>query len=573
MFPAPRRVEPLGGPGSLEVIDVTLDAGLPAQGYELVVAAAGTTVRHADAAGLRYAQNTLAQLAGGSRSAAQRIIDHPDFAHRGFMLDIARDRVPTNDTLRWLVDVLAALRYNHLELYMEHTFAYVGHDEVWAHASPLTSEDLRWLDGLCAEHGITLVANQNTFGHMERWLRHDAHRWRAECPDGPTSPFTGRPMSPATLEPTPTNAAFALGLVREVASHVASSMVNIGADEPFELGQGASAAAVAKHGRAAVYLEHLNRLIRPLVAEGHHVLFWGDVLRRHPELVARLPESGATAVVWNYEAPSPDGGLLAGLGPDLLDTLGLPDDAHIGFAAHVRSFVDTGYPFWVAPGTSSWNSLLGRWTNARDNLLDAALVGRAKGAGGYLVADWGDNGHVQPLVTSVLPLAYGAGVAWCAETNAGRDVSSVVDGLVGAVGIGALLAELGDVHLLSGVTTINGSALFGALDPGRPLALFGKGTPGGHAATLRVLERALVELGDLPTRIRGQQPEALAGGLLAAVRLARHGAWRLARRAGVEVPDDPALAADLAECVALQRTAWLASSRPGGLDDSLRHLP
>jgi len=572
MFPAPRRVELLGGPGSLDVIDVSVDAGLPAQGYELVIAAGGTTIRHADAAGLRYAQDTLAQVAAEPRPTAQRITDHPDFAHRGFMLDISRDRVPTNDTLAWLVDVLAALRYNHLELYMEHTFAYVGHDEVWADASPLTAQDLRWLDGLCAERGITLVANQNTFGHMERWLRHDTHRWRAECPDGATSPFTGRPMPPATLAPTPANADFALGLVRELAAHVSSAMVNIGADEPFELGQGVSADAVAKHGRAAVYLEHLNRLLRPLVAEGHHVLFWGDVLRRHPELVARLPESGATAVVWNYEAPSADGGLLAGIGPDLLDTLGLPDDAHVGFAAHVRSFVDADYPFWVAPGTSSWNSLLGRWTNARGNLLDAALVGRAQGAGGYLVADWGDHGHLQPLVVSVLPLAYGAGVAWCAETNAGRDVSSVVDALIGADGIGALLAELGDVHLLSGVTTINGSPLFGALDPGRPLALFGKGTSGGHAATSKVLERALTRLDDLPTRIGGQKAGALVTELMAAVRLARHGAWRLARRSGVDVPDDHALAADLAECVSLQRTAWLASSRPGGLGDSLRHI-
>ncbi len=66
----------------------------------------------------------------------------------------------------------------------------------------------------------------------------------------------------------------------------------------------------------------------------------------------------------------------------------------------------------------------------------------------------------------------------------------------------------------------------------------------------------------------GQSPQF--GGEL---RLARQGAWRLARRAGVPVPDDSTLAADRAACVDLQRDAWLASSRPGGLEDSLRHLP
>ncbi|MGQ0432768.1 MAG: family 20 glycosylhydrolase [Microthrixaceae bacterium] len=568
MFPVPRHVEHLGGEGSAATVEVIHDPTLPAQGYELVVAAAGTTIRHADEAGLRYAGATLAALGVESPMRAQRIVDHPDHLQRGFMLDISRDRVPTNETLDWLVDVLAMLRYNHLELYMEHTFAYAGHEEVWQDASPLSVEDLQRLERRCESHGIALVANQNTFGHMERWLRHDAHRWRAECPDGATSPFSGRPMAPSTLAPTPDNARFALGLVRELLSHLSSRLVNIGADEPFELGQGASARDVAQRGRAAVYLEHLNRLIEPLVADGHHVLFWGDVLRRHPHLVEQLPTAGATAVVWNYEAPSGELGLLAGLGPDLLDTLGLPDDAHLGFSSHARSFVDTGYPFWVAPGTSSWNTLLGRWTNARENLLDAAIVGRDQGAGGYLVADWGDNGHLQPLAISLLPLVYGAGVAWCAHANADHEVTVEVDALVGVDGLGSLLDDLGDLYGRSGVATFNGSPLFAALDPTRPLPLIGKGEPTAHADTLEELEGALERVGRLPSVGERAIPDELD----AVVRLARQGAWRLAARAGVLVPDAEVRAADLIECVARQRAAWLTSSRPGGLDDSLRHI-
>lgn len=567
MFPAPRQVEVLGGTGSAELRQVVVDPSLPAQGYVLDVGPEGTTVRHRDEAGLRYARQALAQLAVERPEAALRVTDHPDHEHRGYMLDISRDRVPTNETLAWLVGVLAELRFNHLELYVEHTYAHLGHEEVWRDASPLTADDLRWLDARCADHGITLVANRNTFGHMERWLCHDAYRARAECPAGATSPFSGRPMPPATLAPTPDNAEFALALVRELAAQVASPLVNIGADEPFELGQGVSAAAVAERGRAAVYLEHLGRLIRPLVAEGHQVLFWGDVLRRRVDLVAHLPEGGATAVVWDYEAPAASPGLLAGLGAEVLDALGLPDDAHLGFVAHTRSFVQTGYPFWVAPGTSSWNTLIGRWSNARANLLDAAVVGRDHGAGGYLVTDWGDNGHLQPLVVSLLPLVYGAGVAWCAETNASVDPSPVVDRLGAIEGLGALLAELGDAHLLSGVGTVNGSPLVAALDPTRPLPIIGKGDPAGHTATLELVDGALARLD------RGAPANPHRAGLVAALRLARQGAWRLARGAGVLVPDAEALAADLAHCVDLQRAAWLATSRPGGLEDSLRHLP
>ena len=117
------------------------------------------------------------------------------------MLDVSRDRVPTLDTLEWLVGVLAALGFNELQLYIEHTFAYSGHQEVWEDASPLTADDLRWLDGVCQANDIELVGNMNCFGHMERWLAHERYRAMAECPDGAPSPFGSGMMRPTCLAP------------------------------------------------------------------------------------------------------------------------------------------------------------------------------------------------------------------------------------------------------------------------------------------------------------------------------------------------------------------------------------
>ena len=59
----------------------------------------------------------------------------PAFDRRGYMLDISRDRVPTMETLEWLVDVLSQLRFNELQLYVEHTFQYRGHERIWRDAS------------------------------------------------------------------------------------------------------------------------------------------------------------------------------------------------------------------------------------------------------------------------------------------------------------------------------------------------------------------------------------------------------------------------------------------------------
>ena len=99
------------------------------------------------------------------------IEDWPDFPTRGVMIDISRDKVPTMATLYALVDLLASMKINQLQLYTEHTFAYRNHPEAWAEASPMTGEEILALDAYCRARFIQLVPNQNSFGHMERWLK------------------------------------------------------------------------------------------------------------------------------------------------------------------------------------------------------------------------------------------------------------------------------------------------------------------------------------------------------------------------------------------------------------------
>ena len=44
------------------------------------------------------------------------------------------------ETLYGLVDLMASWKFNQLQLYTEHTFAYAGHEVVWKDASPITPE-------------------------------------------------------------------------------------------------------------------------------------------------------------------------------------------------------------------------------------------------------------------------------------------------------------------------------------------------------------------------------------------------------------------------------------------------
>jgi hypothetical protein len=573
VFPAPRELVETGERAPRDApVSRRRDAALPAEGFAIDIDARGVRVSHADPAGLHYAEACLAQIreqAPGDLPGL-RLRDAPDFPVRGLMLDVSRDRVPTRETLARLVGLLSVCRMNQLQLYTEHAFAYRDHETVWRDASPITPDDARWLDAECRAHGIELVPNQNCFGHMGRWLAHERYRARAEAPDGWQAPGLAR-RAPGVLAPTDDNARFAVELVRELCACFASRRVNIGCDETFELGLGRSRAEVAARGRARVYLDHLKRLIAPLHEDGRELLFWGDILRGHPELVAELPRRDLVALAWHYEAPL-DAAAMPAPARALLDSLGMSPDALRGFAGQVPAFAQAGLPFWVCPGTSSWSSFVGRWGNARANLADAARVGHASGAGGYLVTDWGDNGHLQPPCVSFAPIVYGAALAWGHDRNCDLDVADVLDRLVfrDARGVlGSLLLEVGDAYAGTGRRVFNASPLFLALVPG--------GSPAFGALDAAALRATADQLGEALVRISHAQPVAADGDtcvreLSQAIRLARLGAWRLLHEAGAGAPDPAALRADLLAAIEEQRVCWRLRSREGGLADSLARL-
>jgi hypothetical protein len=252
-----------------------------------------------------------------------------------------------------------------------------------------------------------------------------------------------------------------------------------------------------------------------------------------------------------------------------------PDDLR-GFAAQVPPFAEHGAPFWVCPGTSTWNSLLGRLPNARANVDDAASVGLAYGAGGLLITDWGDNGHHQPPTVSVPAIVYGAAQAWCHESNRDVALADVVDEFVfddEAGELGRALELAGSVYDRTGLVPMNGSPLHQQLltaGLGQLGKLLGAADAGGVRRTLDALEEA--RCGVERSRPRCEDGSTIRRELLCAIRLARHGAWRIARGAGLPAPDVAVLRRDLDEAIDEQRACWRLRSREGGLADSVARL-
>jgi DNA polymerase III psi subunit len=467
------------------------------------------------------------------------------------MLDISRDKVPTLDTLYALIDQLAEWKINHIELYTEHTFAYQRHPTVWAKASPLTGEDILRLDAYCRAQCVELVPNQNSFGHMERWLTLPAYRDLAECPDGYETSAGTRAEHPTCLNPLdPRSIKLIAELHDELLAHFTSRKFNVGCDETWELGQGKCKELSKKLGPGRVYLDFLLKLHKLVKRHGRTMHFWGDIIIKHPELVVELPRD-SVVLEWGYESDHP-------------------------FAEHGARFAASGLPFYVCPGTSSWNTIAGRTENCLANLRNAAENGLRHGAVGFLNTDWGDNGHWQYLPVSYLGFAAGAALAWCVRANREADIRPALDRHVflDAAGVmGGLAHDLGNAYLKSGHRQSNSTVLFHLLQKDMKWPIPATVTLRTLGETREYIEGVVKRL----ARARMARPDAVliqdefANAARMLVHACDRGQWRLkpAAKAGtVKVK----LARDLRMIIGEHRRLWLARNRPGGLKDSIRRL-
>lgn len=512
--------------------------------YRIKVSPARIELTASDLPGMSHAVTTLGQVIRQCNGAlpAGEIVDWPDFHVRGLLLDISRDKVPTMETLFSLVDLLRELKINHLELYMEHTFAYSAHREVWAEASPMTGEEILLLDAYCRERFIELVPNQNSFGHMHRWLRHARYRDLAECPDGFESPWGENSSEPYGLDPAnPACLELLDGLYTELLPHFQSRLFNANCDETIDLGMGKSRELCERVGKGRVYLEFLHKIHRLTTAHAHTLLYWGDIIMQYPALVPELPRDGI-ALEWGYEADHP-------------------------FDEHGARYRQAGVPWWVCPGTSSWNSLAGRTDNCLANIRAAARAGLVHGATGFLNTDWGDGGHLQCLPVSFFGYAAGAALSWCPAANDATDFSVELDTHVfrDRAGImGRLVRDLGNTYLHEGPLKRNGSALFYVLLNRRDVI-----DPGELSADALRQARAWVDSSaSRLAEARMDRPDS-------ALIIEEYANTARLLRSVCDYAQDKVMARGYEElrfAIGEYRRLWMRRNRPGGLADSVRRL-
>ena len=397
------QLQILRGEAHPDEITLCPDASLPADTYTLRVDPEGVTVRGGSDEAILHGVMTLRQWVQrhGALLPAIAIEDAPDMANRGYYLDCSRGRIPTLDSLKKTADLLCQYKINQWQLYVEHTYMFRNLSEAWREDTPLTAQDIMELDAYCRARHIELVPSLSSFGHMYQILSTKTCEQFCEMEHPKEQPFTYtywgdhhtlNVSNPGTMD-------FIKSLISEYRALFTSNKFNICCDETFDLGKGRSKKLAEEKGEHALYMAHVVELCRWLLAQGVTPMFWGDIMWRHPEAYAEIPE-GVICLNWGY----------------------LPNQRE----NEIRDLAQMGATQYACPGVGTWNQLVPLLRSGFSNNQVMCQHAHKYHAIGMLNTDWGDYGHVCQPAFSIPGILYGAAFAWNANGMTYEEVNDAV---------------------------------------------------------------------------------------------------------------------------------------------------
>jgi len=316
------------------------------------------------------------------------------FENNGYMLDCSRNAVASVPAVKRLLQAMALMGLNTLQLYTEDTFHIPGWDYFGYQRGRYTAEELKELDAYADAFGIELIPCVQTLAHLNAALRWVEFHDITDCND---ILLIGEEKTYRFIE----------DMMAQLAKCYTSRTINIGMDEAHMLGLGKY---LDKHGyqnRAEIMVKHLHKVVDICKKHGFKPMMWSDMFFRlaggdyysgdggefPKEFLEMLPED-ITLVYWDYYH----------LGKDhYLNML----EQHKKLPA----------PIAFAGGAWKWGGLL---PDLRFNMHTsrAALTAcREAGINTVFATGWGDNGAECPAF-SILPalqlqaeLGYNADIA------------------------------------------------------------------------------------------------------------------------------------------------------------------
>jgi len=348
-------------------------------------------------AGAFYAVQTLRQIFAQGTVPCLHIEDTPSLSYRGFYHDVTRGKVPTLETLKALVDQMAYLKLNSLQLYVEHTFPFKEYGDLPERFGCLTPEELKELDAYCRENFMEFIPSLSTFGHLYELLEQPQYQHLRLCKEPSVNRWRARMMN-HTIDPREKESIEIIkSLIDQYAESFESPWFNICCDETFDLEKKAEVG----EDPGKLYVDFVKRIIDHVKSKGKRVMMWADIALKHPERIRELPED-TVFLNWKYSQEPPEALFSA-----------LADRKQI-----------------LCPGTASWSRLCENPIQETGNICTLARFAKKYKAIGLLNTNWGDWANPCSLELAMYGMSLGAAVSWDDVTEPGEAFECSVDALI-----------------------------------------------------------------------------------------------------------------------------------------------
>ncbi|KAG2233185.1 hypothetical protein INT48_005023 [Thamnidium elegans] len=322
------------------------------------------------------------------------------FDTQGVMIDCSRNGVLRPKSVYFLLNNMALMGLNMLQLYTEDTFEVEGEPLFGYLRGKFTTRELASIDDYAFDLGIEVMPCIQTLGHMGQTLQWQQY---AHLRDNTEVLL---PESEATYE-------FIEKLIQSAASPFRSKRIHIGMDEAHGVGEGRYRQLYGYKDSSQIFIEHLQRVTEICTRHSLQPILWSDMLfclaaknnsllgyydqtnnPATPELVSNMP-SNAKLIFWDYYHTSSD-----------------------IYSQKIQQHRDMGCPDpWIATSVWTWNRFWSALPFSFEAIRASTVAAKDKddGVRNTFITIWGDEGNECDIFSALPALIYYAQHGYCEE--------------------------------------------------------------------------------------------------------------------------------------------------------------
>ncbi len=348
------------------------------EGYFLDVDAGGILIIAESERGKFYGVMSLIQMMRREKKSVvvegATIVDYPLERIRGISDDISRGQISTVENFKKVIRFLARYKMNTFSPYIEDMFVFKNYPLIGKGRGALTPQEVKELDAYAKKYYVDMIPTFETLGHWENILAKPEYVGFAEFPGAQTLNVSDEKIYAMLDE-----------MIGELCASFSSPYFNMGADESWDVGMGATKDRVAKDGLAAVHADHYRRVAAIVRKYGKKPMMYGDIILNLPVILGQIPKD-ITIVDWHYDPSFTYGS--------------------------TEVFSKAGFPFLASPAVWTFTGPFPNFLTTFVNIQNFNRDGFLKGSLGLLTSNWNDYGGEELRELNYYGYAWTAECAW-----------------------------------------------------------------------------------------------------------------------------------------------------------------